>query len=302
MENVLVTGGAGFIGSHLVDALVTDYNVVVLDNLSTGFRRNLPHGTKIIPRDIREPYVFRLTEKVSYVFHLAAEVSVKNSMLNPLETLRTNSMASANLLGAALPNQVKKIILASSAAVYGDNVNLPLRETELPFPESPYGTSKLAMEFFAQMYSQLGSKTACPRFFNVYGPRQNPRSQYSAVIPKFILNALKGEELSIRGDGMQTRDFVFVEDVVSAYELLMKKGEGIFNIASGEKTSILDLAERIIRLTNSKSKIVYEKKIEGDILHSVADISKAQKELGFQPRYSLEEGLRRTISFFRKSY
>ena len=237
-------------------------------------------------------------KNIDYVFHLAAEIAVEDSMKNPLKTIEVNTFGSLNILQAALKNGVKKVMLASSAAIYGDNKSLPLTELDLPQPKSPYGITKLSMENYARMYNDFGLKTICLRGFNVYGPRQNPNSQYAAVVPHFISRVLKNEKLLIHGDGNQTRDFVYVKDIVSAYLLAMKKGVGIFNIGRGKKVSIVQLAKIILQTIKSDSKIKYSEEREGDIKHSISSIKKAKNVLGFYSKYNLDKGIRETINHF----
>jgi UDP-glucose 4-epimerase len=217
-------------------------------------------------------------------------------MKNPVKAIEINTIGTLNVLCAALSGDVKKVIIASSAAVYGDSPKLPKKERMTPAPKSPYAISKLDCEYAAKIfYEEYGLKTTSLRYFNVYGPRQDPTSQYAAVVPIFIKRALKDEDIIIYGDGTQTRDFVFVKDVVHANELALSKGDGgVFNVANGESVSINELAELIIELTGSGSKIVYKGERAGDIKHSVADIS-AIEGIGFRAGFGLREGLEATI-------
>ncbi|MBO8181469.1 MAG: SDR family oxidoreductase [Archaeoglobus sp.] len=297
----VVTGGCGFIGSNLAEELSKFMDVVVLDNLSTGKSSNLEGiDVEFVKGDILD---FDLLKKIfkdsEYVFHLAAIVSVQESVDNPVLANEVNIRGTLNILEAARFGEVKKIIYSSSCAVYGDSEELPLKEESLPRPKSPYAVSKLAAENYCKVFSEIyGLKTVSLRYFNVYGPRQDPFSDYAAVIPRFISKALKGESPIIYGDGEQTRDFIYVRDVVKANILAMEKGEGVYNIASGKSITINELAKLVIRMVGAKTEPVYEEEREGDIRHSVADISKA-KELGFSPSYTLEEGIKETIDYWR---
>ena len=289
---VLVTGGAGFIGSHIVDKFD---DVRVLDNLSSGSLKNLTKKVDFIKGDITDyDTVNKAMKDIYYVFHLAAFVSVAESMIFPEKTYDVNVKGTENVLKAAKENNVKKVIYTSTAAVYGNNQNLPLKEDSKLNPLSPYGKTKLEGEKLCPKYNAV-----CLRPFNVFGPRQNPDSPYSGIISIFINNALQNKELIIYGDGEQTRDFIFVEDVVKANLLAMKKGNGIYNIGVGKKVSINELARKIIELTNSSSKIKYAEERKGDIKHSLSDISKI-KEIGFDIDNGFEEGLKETIEWFKK--
>jgi UDP-glucose 4-epimerase len=308
MEKVLITGGAGFIGSNLVGALLKEgYEVVVYDNLITGKKVNIAefednkkfHFVKGDILDYRK--LFQEVAKAKYVLHQAALPSVARSLTDPLTTDKINVEGALNVLLAARKANVEKVVIASSSSIYGDTPQLPKRE-DMPYnPLSPYAVSKTSEELYCRVFSELyGLSTICLRYFNVYGPRQDPRSEYAAVIPKFIVSALEGKPLTIYGDGEQTRDFTFVEDVVQANLLAMEGGEGSFNIAYGRSVSINKLAEKIIELTSSSSEIIHVEPRPGDVRHSLADITRARKELGFKPRFSLEEGLKKTIEWFKR--
>lgn len=309
MDKVLVTGGAGFIGSNIVGALVErGYYVKAYDNLVTGKLENIREFMKnenftFVQGDILE-YKKLINEMngVDYVLHQAALPSVSRSVLDPATTDRINVGGTINVLLAAKEVGVKKVVIASSSSVYGNTSKLPKQETMLYNPLSPYAVSKVATELYAEVFSKLYDvSTVCLRYFNVYGPKQDPTGEYAAVVPKFIMSALKGEPLTIYGDGNQTRDFTFVEDVVQANILAMKSdAEGNYNIAYGKSVSIQELAEKIIKLTFSKSKIIYLDPRPGDIRHSLADISKAMRDLGYSPRYDLNSGLIKTIEWFNK--
>ncbi len=297
---VLVTGGAGFIGSHIVESFHDKAEVVILDNLRTGFKRNVENfDVKFIEGSITDlPLLLEATRGVDYIFHLAAMISVPESLIKPLECVEINVDGTLNVLKAAAENKVKKIILSSSAAIYGDNPKVPKVETMLPEPKSPYAVTKLDGEYYLNLYQkEWGIKTASLRYFNVFGPRQDPKSQYAAAIPIFVHNAIKNKDITIFGDGLQTRDFVYVKDVVRANALAAEKGDSVYNVACGEKITINDLAQKIIKITNSKSKIVYAPERLGDVKHSLADTAKI-RAMGFKPEFDREEGLKKTIEYF----
>ena len=299
---VVITGGAGFIGSHIACKLVEDNEVIVIDNLYTGKEENVPPGTKLIRADIRDYSVItELISQADYVFHEAAQVSVVKSIHDPVFTEEVNVIGTLNILKALLEGH-GKLIFASSAAVYGDNPNLPLRETERPKPLSPYGVTKATAEEYLRVYHELYDLPVVTlRYFNVFGPRQS-LNQYAGVISVFINRALSGEPLVIFGDGKQTRDFIYVTDVVRANLLVAesKRANGrVFNVATGKQTTILELAMKIIEITRTTSSIIFEKPRPGDIRHSLADISEIRK-LGFEPEFSLEEGLKKTVEFFER--
>ena len=299
---VVVTGGAGFIGSHIAWELAKDNEVVVIDNLYTGKEENVPPGAKLIKADIRDyQRIAELISSADYVFHEAAQVSVVESIHDPLFTEEVNVLGTLNILKALLEGH-GKLIFASSAAVYGDNQNLPLKETERPRPLSPYGVTKATGEEYLRVYHELyGLPVVALRYFNVFGPRQSV-NQYAGVISIFINRALKNEPLVIFGDGKQMRDFIYVKDVVKANLLAAesRRANGkVFNVATGKQTSILELAMKIIEITGTRSSIVFDKPRPGDIMHSLADISEIKK-LGFEPAFSLEEGLKKTVEWYTR--
>ena len=305
MAKVLVTGGAGFIGSHLVHGLLDRGDRVrVLDNLSTGSKANLAGlDVEFIEGDIRDAAVVQESIKdVNVVFHLAAFISVPGSMEDPLTCYAANLNGSLNVLMQASQVGVRRIVLASSAAVYGES-NSPVAENHPLSPQSPYAASKLAMEQAAKLFSQSFSlETVCLRFFNAYGPRQSPDSPYAAAIPKFIQVMLAGEPVTIHGDGRQTRDFVYVRDIVNAM-LLSADGDSIdgrvFNIAGGNSVPINDLVEILQRFFPETHDPVFGPPRQGDLLFSEADISLAKRALGYRPRIDLQEGLEITVEWFR---
>lgn len=304
---VLVTGGAGFIGSHLAEALVArGHEVRILDNFSTGKEENIEkiiQKIEVINGSITErETVEKAAEGVDCIFHQAAQISVPESIKNPARTWEINIKGTKLLFNAAVKNKVKKIIYASSAAVYGNEPGLPKTESMKTRPASPYGESKLMNEYMAQKYHQQEKISLIGlRYFNVYGPRQHPKSAYSGVISIFIEKMLKGERPVIYGDGNQTRDFVYVEDVVLANILAFesKVKNNVYNIGSGKETSLNDLVKVINEILGTNIEPIYEQERPGDIRHSVADIQKAKKDLGYEPRYSLKEGLKKTIEWYK---
>jgi len=301
--NIVVTGGAGFIGQHIAEKLAAEgNNVIVIDKRKNKWSF-LHKNINLVQEDIRNYNKINAYFKdVDYVFHLAALISVPESIKKPNITIDNNVKGTVNILRASQENNIKKVIFSSSCAAYGSNTKIPINENDETLPLSPYAISKLSAEYFLKMYNnETDVKTTSLRYFNVYGPRQDHLSQYSAVIPLFVNKALKNKDIIIYGDGEQTRDFIYVEDVVRANKLVMNKGDGeIFNVGRGEKISINDLACKIIELTDSDSKIIHKEGRDGEIKHSLADISKISK-IGFKPDFSLEEGLKRLIAFFKKT-
>lgn len=295
----LITGGAGFIGSNLANELSKKHEVFVLDDLSTGRKENLNKKVKLIEGSVTDyKTVEKATKGIDYVFHLAALVALEHSIKNPEETFNVNTLGTFYVLKASLKNKVKKVIFASSAAVYGNSPKLPKKEDMKPEPLVPYGFSKLNSEYLCKSFLQFGLKTVCLRFFNVYGPKQNLNSEYSAVIPIFINNALNNKDTELDNAGKQTRDFIFVKDVVNACKIAMEKGEGVYNVCSGKEISIKELAEIIKKLTNSNSQFVNAPKREKDIERSVGDNTKLRK-LGWKPEINIDEGLKETVRWFR---
>ena len=305
---VVVTGGAGFIGSHIAEYWNGKAEVVILDSFRTGYAENVKHlsGVKLLEGDIRDKsLVEKIVAGADYVFNLAALVSVPESIDKPEETIEINVKGLINILEAAKKHGVKKVIHSSSAAIYGDDPRLPKRTDMLPVPKTPYGITKLDGEYWCNFFSdEFGVGTVSLRYFNVFGPRQDPKSQYAAAIPIFVSKAIKNKDITIYGDGKQTRDFVYVKDVVRANvlaaESVLKKG--VFNVATGKSITIGELAEKIIKLTDSKSKIVFAPERPGDIKFSSADIEETKKLLGFEPQFDFDEGLISTIEFFRRKY
>jgi nucleoside-diphosphate-sugar epimerase len=296
---ILVTGGAGFIGSHLVEHFQGRAEVRVLDNLRSGFRHNLA-GFKheFIEASILDRNAVRAAvQGVDYVFHLAAMISVPESMSKPVECNEINALGTLVVLEEAAKAGVKKFIFSSSAAIYGDNPVVPKVETMLAQPKSPYAITKLDGEFYCNMFaSERRLQTASLRYFNVFGPRQDPNSQYAAAMPIFIDRAVKNLPISIYGDGEQTRDFVYVKDIVAAnvFFAIQSAATGVFNVAYGKTVTIKELARNIVALTGSKSEIKYAPERTGDVKHSVASTDKL-RAAGFATLFNFEDGMQDTI-------
>jgi len=301
---VLITGGAGFIGSHVVEHFQDRAEVRVLDDLRSGFKQNLA-GLKaefIEASILNREAVRRALDRVEFVFHLAAMVSVPESMRKPIECNEINAAGTLILLEEAARAGVKKLVFSSSAAIYGDNPASSKLETMSPDPKSPYAITKLDGEFYCRMFTEEGRlPTICLRYFNVFGPRQDPKSQYAAAVPIFITQALKNEPLTIYGDGEQTRDFIYVKDIVAANAFFATQpaATGVFNVAHGQQLTINELAQNIIELTNSHSEIRHTTTRPGDVMHSVACVDKLRNS-GFSPATNVAEGLEATINFFKR--
>lgn len=303
---ILITGGCGFIGSNLAEELSKYHDVIILDNLSTGNMDNIKDlSVEFIKGDIIDLNLLRkLTKNVDCISHQAAVVSVPESIEDPLKAEEVNVKGTLNVLIAARDSGVEKVVNASSCAVYGDTDILPIRE-DIPLnPKSPYAVTKLTSEYYCNVFSEIFElKTISLRYFNVYGPKQNPDSEYAAVIPKFIQRVTRGEPPVIYGDGEQTRDFIYVKDVVRANVIALESEEcGVFNVATGNKISINHLAYKIMDIVGLNSKPVYDKPREGDIRHSYGDITKIKNKIGFEPIYSIEEGLKETVEWFKNRY
>jgi len=296
---VLITGGAGFIGSHIAEYFAEEgHSVRVLDNLTTGFSRNIPQhrNVEFIQGDICDPSaVEKAVSDVDCVFNEAALISVPLSCDKPVEAFRINTLGILNVLQACIKAGVDKFVTASSAAIYGNNPVLPKSESMYPEPASPYAISKLDGEYLAKMfYEDHGLRTTCLRYFNVYGPRQDPKSPYAAVIPLFLERAKAGKDLVIYGDGLQSRDFVHVRDVVRANAAALEHGDGqVFNVAMGKSITVLELAENIIKLTGSSSQIIHAASRAGDVRDSRADVSKIAG--WWKGEIELEQGLKSLI-------
>ncbi|MCD7798348.1 MAG: NAD-dependent epimerase/dehydratase family protein [Akkermansiaceae bacterium] len=301
---ILITGGAGFIGSHIAERYqgIAD-EIRVLDNFRTGYRKNLDGlQVNLIEGSITDkPLVAEAVKGVDYIFHMAALVSVPESMSKIEETIEINCRGLLNVLEAASAAGVGKLVLASSAAVYGDNPAVPKVETMYPEPKSPYAITKLDGEYYLNMFRTTGRlNTAAVRFFNVFGPRQDPKGAYAAAVPIFMEKALRGENLTIFGDGAQTRDFIYVKDIVEALAFAAEHPEvtGVFNAGYGGRITIEDLARRIIDAAGSASVIVHAPERPGDVKHSRACADKLLAA-GWKPKYTLEEGLAITMQSLR---
>lgn len=299
---ILVTGGAGFIGSHIVEHFQGRAEVRVLDNLRSGHRRNLDglEAEFIEGSILDETVLARAMAGVDYVFHLAAMISVPESMFKPVECVQINTIGTLNVLEAASRAGVKKLCLSTSAAIYGDNPVVPKLETMFPEPKSPYAETKLSDEYYCGIYTREGKlPTACLRYFNVFGPRQDPASQYAAAIPIFVSRAVRNLPITIYGDGEQTRDFIYVKDIAAAnaFFAMESAATGVFNVAYGGRITIGELARKIIALTNSGSELVFAAERPGDVKHSLAGIEKL-RGTGFVPQSDFDRGLSATIAYF----
>ena len=299
---IVITGGAGFIGSNIAEVLSKDNEVIVLDNLSTGKRGNTKDlDIKFVEGSITDLGLLQTVFKdVDYVLHQAAIPSVPRSIKDPIASNNANINGTLNVLVAARDRSVKKVIYASSSSVYGDTPKLPKREDMTPNPLSPYAVAKLTGEYYCNVFNEVyGLKTVALRYFNVYGPKQDPYSDYAAVIPKFVSKISGDKPPVIYGDGLQTRDFTFVKDVVTANIRAMRSdATGVFNIASGSRITIKELAELAMKLMDKNLSVVLEEPRKGDVKHSLADISKAKAAFGYEPGYRLEKGLEETIRWF----
>lgn len=307
----LITGGAGFIGSNIVKKLLKlGESVRIVDNLSTGRRENIEEflnnpSFEFIEGDLTDLDVCKKSVKgIDFILHEAALPSVPRSIKDPIASNNACVAATLNLLVSARDEGIKKFVYASSSSIYGDNPDLPKKEDFPIRPISPYALAKYAGERYCQIFWRIyGLPTVCLRYFNVFGPKQDPVSQYSAVIPKFIRCFLNDENPVIYGDGEQSRDFTFVENVVDANILAANCVEGdgeVCNIACGGKTSLNQLVEYLNEITGKDIKADYQKERQGDILHSKADISKATKILGYAPKVNFKEGLALTFAWFKK--
>ena len=305
-KKILVTGGAGFIGSNLVEELHETNDVMVLDNLSTGKIENLDGlKTTFIEGSITDLDDVRKAMKgIDYVFHLGALPSVPRSVRDPVTSNEMNINGTLNVLVAAKDEGVKKVVFASSSSVYGDTPTLPKIETMTPNPLSPYAVTKLTGEYYCSVFHKVyGLSATAVRYFNVYGPRQDPKSEYAAVIPKFISMIRNGQSPVIYGDGEQTRDFTFVRDTVKGTILaaLSSKADGqVVNIAGGARISLNELVQRMGQLLDADVRPTFTDVREGDVKHSLADIEKAKNLIGYEPKFTLGEGLKITCSNISK--
>ncbi len=303
MKKVLVTGGAGFIGSHLIEELNNaNVQVVVYDNLTTGSLNNIKGlSYSFVEADIlNKDKLIESLKGCEEIYHLAAATSVIESMSNPEKYNQINTLGTINILQAALECGVKKVVMASSAAVYGDSPQLPKHEGLTPDPQSPYAVSKLDGEYYCRIFdNSQGLQTSCARFFNVFGERQDPQSAYAAAIPVFISKIMNNEPVQIFGDGEQTRDFIYVKDVVKALVFLMDNSRGVYNIGYGKTITVNSLVDLLCSITEKQGEKKYMPKRPGEIKHSYASVDKITK-LGFSPAYTLEKGLEKTVEFWSK--
>jgi UDP-N-acetylglucosamine/UDP-N-acetyl-alpha-D-glucosaminouronate 4-epimerase len=314
VKNVfLVTGGAGFIGSHLTARLLSEgASVRVLDDFSSGSEANLAHARahgadlEVIRGDIRDlPTVERAAAGVAAIFHQAAMRSVPRSVADPLGANDHNVTGTLHVFEAARRAGVRRVVYASSSSVYGDRPDLPKREDQIPAPISPYAVSKLAGEHYALVWHRLyGIETVGLRYFNVFGPHQDPASEYAAVIPRFIVWALQGEPLEVHGDGHQSRDFTYIDNVVDANLLAARApevGGEVFNVGCGERISLLEIVARLEKILGRPLIRRHTPLRAGDVPHTLADTSKGKRLLGYTPLVDFAEGLARTVEYFRRS-
>jgi len=309
-----VTGGAGFIGSNLAERLASQgYPVVVVDNFSTGREQNLAGWTRklsdrveVARTDVNETDTLRrLFKGARFVFHQAAIPSVPRSVADPARTHASNVTGTLSVLIAARDAGISRVVVASSSSVYGDDQTLPKREDHVGHPLSPYALSKVTCEQYCRLFHKLyGLETVCLRYFNVFGPRQDPGSEYAAVIPRFSTRLLAGMRPTIYGDGEQTRDFTYIDNVVEANWRAAnhpRAAGGVFNIGCGTQTSLNQLVARLNAILDTRLDPVYEAARAGDVRHSVADVSKARDILEYTPAVSLDEGLERVLAWFRET-
>jgi UDP-glucose 4-epimerase len=312
MSKLLITGIAGFIGSALARAFLQEgHTLVGVDNFSTGRHENLTDISRRIDlreADINDPAAMaEACQDIEFVLHHAAIPSVPRSVADPEGNNRANVDGTLNVLVSAQRAGVKRVVYAASSSAYGDTPTLPRREDMLPSPISPYAVAKLAGEhYMTSFYRCYGLETICLRYFNVFGPRQDPTSQYSGVLSKFITQMLNGEQPTIFGDGTQSRDFTYVDNVVQANLLACRapareSAGRVFNVATGRCFNLNQVFEILQPLTGYKGAVAYAPERAGDVKHSLADISRARENLGFEPTVTFEDGLRRTVEWYRST-
>lgn len=312
MEKMAVTGGAGFIGSNLVEFLLAkDYGVVVVDNFSTGRQANLDGLSsnaagqlEVLHADVNEtPKMCEAFQNCRYVFHLAANPSVQSSVIDPQSTHHSNINGTLSVLLAARDAGVKRVVVASSCAVYGDDPRLPKAESDKLKPLSPYALSKWVGEEYCRLFHILyGLETVCLRYFNVFGPRQDPKSEYAAVIPKFVTRLLCGMPPIVYGDGEQTRDFIYVANILAAnWKAATHPGVAgeVFNVGWGSQTSLNQLIQVLNQILGTDFEPNYQPGRSGEVRHSVADVNRMRELLHYSPEITLEEGLRRVLDWYR---
>lgn len=307
-KNICITGGCGFIASNIAEKICKKHNVRIVDNLSTGSLNNIAGFRDKVDLYIGDLKTLKVcddvTKDIDVVLHLAALPSVPRSIDNPRASNENNVSATVNLLRAAVDNGVKRVVFSSSSSVYGDSKVMPKVETMIPKPKSPYAASKVAGEYYMRAFSEcFDIDTVTLRYFNVFGPRQNPDSQYSAVIPKFIKAAITGEQAVVHGDGMQSRDFTYVDNVVDANMLAAKckddlNGE-VINAACGGRFTLIDLIQTIEKVSGKDLDYTNIVSRPGDVKHSQADISKAKELLGYEPKVGFEEGIKKTYKYYK---
>ncbi|UCC95539.1 MAG: SDR family oxidoreductase [Candidatus Omnitrophota bacterium] len=309
-KKVLVTGGCGFIGSHIVDKLIEKgARVVILDNLVTGKVENIKHNldkVKFIQKDLTDEDVLeQALEGVELISHQAALRSVPKSVDNPFDYHRVNGTGTLRLFAKAKEKGVKRIVYASSSSVYGERFDFPEREEDRPNPLSPYAATKLLGEYYGYIFTHIyGLEVVSLRYFNVFGPRQSLEDQYAVVVPKFITSLLKGESPPVYGDGNQERDFTYIENVAEANILALMQegvGGGVFNIADGKPKSVNYLFDTLKKVTSHEREASYLPPRPGDVRKTHADIQKAKKMLGWQPKIDFFEGLKKTVEWFRQA-
>ncbi|RKL61640.1 NAD-dependent epimerase/dehydratase family protein [Thermoanaerobacteraceae bacterium SP2] len=311
MANYLITGGAGFIGSNIAAELLRrGEKVRIIDNFSTGKRENIErfiNDIELIEGDLRNiEDAKKAVNGIEYILHQAALSSVPKSVVDPISSNASNIDGTLNLLVAARDAGVKRVVIAASSSAYGDTEILPKIEDMVPNPLSPYAVTKYVEELYGKVFSKVyGLETVSLRYFNVFGPRQDPNSQYAAVIPKFITKMLKSESPVIYGDGEQSRDFTYIDNVVEANILAAtseKVGHGeVINIACGKRISLNQLVQKLNEILGTDVRPIYDKPRVGDVKHSLASIEKAERLLGYHVKVSLDEGLRKVIEWYKRS-
>lgn len=303
----MVTGGSGFIGSNLTEALSVNHDVTIIDNISTGRRENLDglldlDNVTFVEGSITDlDLLLDVFRNKDGIFHQGAIPSVPRSVADPIATNQAGIDGTLNVLVAANECGVRKVVYASSSSVYGDTPTLPKHEAMIPNPMSPYAVTKISGEYYCSVFSRLYDlQTVCLRYFNVFGPRQDPASTYAAVIPKFVNRLLAGEAPIIYGDGEQTRDFTYIKNVIQANVKAMESDvSGVFNIACGDRISLNDLARTIMEILDIEIEPVYEAPRPGDVRDSLADISAARSAIGYEPEYTMKQGLEETIAWYK---